>query len=375
MAARLTRTERLEAVPPFVRDVWDRLLEGGEAYLVGGAVRDILLRRVPRDYDLATSLPPEAAQRLLGWPEGPGGRFGSLRAPGLPLEVVSLREEAGYRDRRRPDAVRFGASVQEDLARRDFTVNAMAMERDGRILDPYGGRRDLRRRRLAAVGEPDARLREDLLRVLRAYRFGAELEFRLARGLRAAARRAAGELGQVAPQRVGDELWRLLAGPGALPMLRAAQRDGVLAAVAPWLRPTHAADGPLARLLAWTAGAADETVTAALERLAFPRAARQVLAKALSLRAAILRTTERARWREALAEGGAEAADLLVQAGGGPRLQAVARVYGREGIIDRRRLTVRGLALAAEHGAPAREIGRLEEEALRALWRDPRGVL
>ena len=375
MAAQLTRAARLAALPPYVLAVWDNLQSQGETYLVGGALRDILMGRAPRDYDLATSLVPQEAQQLLGWSEGPGGRFGSLRGPGMPLEVVSLREETGYRDRRRPDAVQFGASLQHDLSRRDFTVNAIAMRRDGRIIDPHGGRKDLMRRRLAAVGDPEERLREDLLRVLRAYRLSAQLEFRLSTALRAAARCTARELHEVAPERLGDEIWRLISSPMALKALRQAQRDGVLGAVAPWLHPTHPADGTLVRLLAWTGPAPPETVLTAAQRFAWPHAARRRLAKALLLRRAVRATPERARWRAALAESGADAALLLVQAGGDQRLQALARLYGREGIIDRTRLPLRGLALARVYGAEEREIGRLERQELEKAWKDPRSLI
>lgn len=375
MAARLTRATRLAAVPQAVRDVWDRLGAHGETYLVGGAVRDILLGRTPHDYDLATSLRPEEAQRILGWSEGPGGRFGSLRAPGLALEVVAMREESGYRDRRRPDEVRFGATLEADLGRRDFTVNALALRRDGSTVDPFGGRRDLRRLRLAAVGDTEARLREDLLRVLRAYRLCAELGFRPATALRAAARRLAPDLHAVAPERVGEEIWRLLAGEGALLALQRAQRDGVLRVVAPWLRPTHPADGRIPRVLAWSQAASAERVLDAAQGFAWPHAARREISRALALRDAVRATPERARWRQALAESGAQAALVLVRAGGGPRLQAFARMFGREGVIDRYRLPLRGMGLARDRGAAAQEIGRLEMEDLRRLWRDPRPLV
>ncbi len=375
MAARLSGGQRAGALPPAVLGVWDRLQAAGDTYLVGGAVRDLVLGRTPHDYDLATALSPDAAQALLGWKEGPGGRFGSLHAPGLPLEVVSLREESGYQDRRRPDTVRFGATLEVDLARRDFTVNAMAMRRDGHVIDPYGGRRDLMRRRLAAVGDPEVRLREDLLRVLRAYRFSAQLGFRISTALRATARRLAGELSQVASERVGEELWRLLDGPAALSALRRAERDGVLAAAAPWLHPTHPVQDRLARILAWTHGAQTEAVLAAAERFGWPRAARLALGRAYALRYAVLSTPERARWREELAAVGGDTAMLLVRAGGGARLQAFARMYGREGVVDRTRLPLRGQELARAHATEDREIGRLEREELRRLWRDPRSVL
>ncbi|EQD34155.1 tRNA CCA-pyrophosphorylase, partial [mine drainage metagenome] len=184
------------------------------SYLVGGAVRDLMLGRTPRDYDIVTELSPPAVLKVLALGDQRGGRFGSLRVPGLALEIVSTREEAAYLDRRRPSEVRFGASIRDDLRRRDFTINAMAVDRQGRLIDPFDGRTDLERSLLRCVGSAEERLSEDLLRIVRAYRFAAELELRIAPSVRRAARSLGRELGQLAPERLGQEMLRLLDAPG-----------------------------------------------------------------------------------------------------------------------------------------------------------------
>ncbi|MGZ6214244.1 MAG: CCA tRNA nucleotidyltransferase, partial [Candidatus Limnocylindria bacterium] len=167
-------------LPPAVAAVLDSLREGGdEAVLVGGCVRDLVRGDLPADWDVATSAPPEAvARRFPGatW-ENPFGTV-TVRDPlgGRGIEVTTYRVESGYRDRRRPDAVRWGRSIADDLARRDFTINAMAwmptgVADNGRLIDPYGGAADLEAGVLRAVGDPDARFDEDALRLLRAVRF------------------------------------------------------------------------------------------------------------------------------------------------------------------------------------------------------------
>lgn len=368
MAAR-TLTGLVAGLPPGVLAVWDRLCLRADGYLVGGAVRDLLLDRTPRDYDLATALGPEAVAEALSLRPGRGGRFGSLRVPGLALEVVCMREESAYADRRRPQRVRFGAPLLADLRRRDFTVNAMALGRDGALIDPHGGLRDLRHGTLRCVGAARARLAEDLLRVLRAYRLAAELDLRIAPSVRAAARELAEELPQLAPERVGQELLRLMEAPGALRGVRQMAHDGVLERVAPFLRPAgRDFPGRLLRLVGWSLGGASRDLDAGLRRLAWPGLEREEAVSAARLAEAVLGTGERPAWREALARHGPQAAGLLVQVGG-RQLAAFARLFGDEGVLDRSRLRLRGEELAAAEGLRPEEIGRRELQLLREMWR------
>ena len=204
-------------MPQPVVDILARLMADGHvAVLVGGCLRDLLLDVVPNDWDVATSAPPETVAALF-----PGAswenRFGTVTIlEPIRLEVTTFRVEGGYRDRRRPDEVRWGTSVEEDLARRDFTINAAAWvptepgSRAGRLVDPFGAAADLRAGLLRAVGEPEVRFAEDALRLLRAVRFAACLDLRVDPPTEAAIRALASTAASVSGERVRDELLRIL---------------------------------------------------------------------------------------------------------------------------------------------------------------------
>ena len=193
---------------------------GYQAYAVGGCVRDMLRGAAPHDWDLCTSALPGEVERLFL------GRFAAahtgaahgtltLAAEGLPVEVTTFRADGPYTDHRRPASVRLGASLAEDLARRDFTINAMALGPEGAVIDLFGGRRDLSAGLVRCVGNPEDRFAEDALRILRALRFAAALDFAMEPATQAAARAQKGALRFVAAERVAAELDRLLTGPGA----------------------------------------------------------------------------------------------------------------------------------------------------------------
>lgn len=234
------------ALPATVAGVLDALTrDGGEAVLVGGCVRDVVRGEAPADWDIATSWPPEAvAERFPGstWENAfgtvtvihPGGEAG--------IEVTTYRVEAGYRDQRRPDSVRWGSSLREDLARRDFTINAMAWLPDegsagsGRLVDPFDGAADLEAGLLRAVGDADARFNEDALRLVRGVRLASRFDLRLDPMTEAAIRRHAQDAAGLSGERVRDELLRILA--GAAPPSRAfllLERLGLLAVLLPEL--------------------------------------------------------------------------------------------------------------------------------------------
>ncbi|MHC4262077.1 MAG: CCA tRNA nucleotidyltransferase [Planctomycetota bacterium] len=213
----------LETIPrplsDLAREIATRLGgEGHRAWLVGGAVRDLCLGRVPKDLDIASSATPEVIERL--WPRslGVGRAFGTMVVHDQrgSIEVTTFRSERGYSDGRRPDEVRYGASLEEDAARRDFTCNALYLDPlDGTLEDPMGGVEDLRAGRLRAVGDAQARLAEDGLRLLRMARFVGQLELEPASDLRAAARSEAGRLASIAGERVLQELTRMFDNPGS----------------------------------------------------------------------------------------------------------------------------------------------------------------
>lgn len=202
---------------------------GYPAYAVGGCVRDSLLGRAPSDWDVCTGARPEQAIAVFGAerciPTGIRHGTVTVREDGALIEVTTFRTEGAYSDGRHPDRVDFIGDVRGDLARRDFTVNAMAYNDDEGLIDPFGGREDLRRGVLRAVGEAGERFDEDALRILRLFRFGAKLGFALEeRTLRAALARCE-SLSRVSAERIREELTRLLCceRPGAYlpaPLLR-----------------------------------------------------------------------------------------------------------------------------------------------------------
>lgn len=155
--------------------------EGYQAYFVGGSVRDSLLEREIGDVDIATSAAPDEVQRIFPKTVDVGAAHGTVIViyKGTPYEVTTFRTEEGYKDARRPDKVSFVQEISEDLKRRDFTVNAMAMDGDGKLIDFYGGREDLKKRIIRTVGDPAERFSEDGLRMMRAVRFVSQLGFRL----------------------------------------------------------------------------------------------------------------------------------------------------------------------------------------------------
>ena len=132
---------------------------GFQAYLVGGCVRDFLLRQEPTDYDVATDATPQQVQGLFPHTVATGIAHGTVTvlSKEAPIEVTTFRVETAYSDGRRPDQVRFVSRLEEDLARRDFTINAMAQDRRGQIYDPFNGRKDLAQKRIRAVGDPEQR--------------------------------------------------------------------------------------------------------------------------------------------------------------------------------------------------------------------------
>lgn len=190
---------------------------GHEAWIAGGAVRDHLLGRSPHDVDVATSARPDEVVRR--WPQARlvGAAFGVVLVSeaDATIEVATFRREGVYLDGRRPSEVSFG-SLEEDARRRDFTVNGLYLDpRSGTVRDLVGGRRDLDARVLRAIGDPRARFAEDRLRLLRAVRLAAELDFAVEPDTWAAVRELAPLAADVAAERTRDELLRMLTGPAA----------------------------------------------------------------------------------------------------------------------------------------------------------------
>ncbi len=192
---------------------------GYEAVAVGGCVRDWRMGRVPSDYDLATDAPPEAVRAVFSGarvvPTGLRHGTVTLVTGGMAVEITTYRVDGAYRDHRRPEGVTFTRSLTEDLKRRDFTVNAMAFSPSRGLIDPMGGQWDIDQKLIRAVGDPEARFREDALRILRALRFAARLVFSIEPGTARALWDQRDSLAFVARERVGAEICRLVTGPGA----------------------------------------------------------------------------------------------------------------------------------------------------------------
>ncbi len=221
---------------------------GHRGWLVGGCVRDSLRAQLDgpaapgswraKDWDLATDAMPEQVMKLFRRVIPTGLEHGTVTVllPGMQVEVTTLRTEQGYRDGRRPDEVSFVSSLDEDLARRDFTVNAIAFDPETEaLIDPFGGLEDLRRRRLRAVGEPARRFAEDGLRVLRAARFVATLEFELDPATAAAIRPSLETYRQVSAERVREEWNKALGARAPSRAFAIMQQHGLLELTAPEL--------------------------------------------------------------------------------------------------------------------------------------------
>ena len=226
-------------IPSYVNLIQERLTAAGyHGYPVGGCVRDALLGRTPEDWDMTTDAPPERVMELFGDAAHPTGvRHGTVTvvSEGRNVEITTMRRDGAYRDNRHPESVVFTDCIEEDLARRDFTVNAMALAPDGTVIDPFGGREDLQDHILRCVGDAKTRFEEDALRILRLLRFAAKLGFVTEPATAAAARETRELLQTVAAERVYAELNKLLCGEHVTEVLLAF--PDVLGVVIPEIMP------------------------------------------------------------------------------------------------------------------------------------------
>ncbi len=215
------------SIPKEVLSVAGELKGAGfKAYLVGGCVRDILLKRQPKDWDVTTDALPEDIQNI--FPDSVyenkfgtvGIKTGSENSKLAIIEVTTFRKEGKYEDYRHPLEIKFAKNVEDDLGRRDFTVNALAMNVDEtmapeNIVDPYDGQTDLNAKLIRAVGKPEERFKEDALRLMRAVRFAAELGFQIEPKTTEAIKDSADLLGHIAQERIRDEFMKIIMAPGS----------------------------------------------------------------------------------------------------------------------------------------------------------------
>lgn len=247
-------------LPEAVKNIVGRLEESGyTAYLVGGSLRDLLLGGLPKDWDIATDARPEEIQKIFedSVYENSFGTVGvkvvkseklKVKSEGKKeeteiVEVTTFRKDGKYSDNRHPDEVVFTDKIEEDLARRDFTVNAMALKiTDGKrqvtddLVDPFGGQKDLEKKIIRAVGEPAQRLEEDALRLMRAVRFAAQLGFTMEEKTRAAVKEKAVGLRSIAAERIRDELIKIIMTDRPTGAIQDLEELGLLALVLPELR-------------------------------------------------------------------------------------------------------------------------------------------
>lgn len=228
-------------IPQGPDEILNRLTAAGfQAYAVGGCVRDSLLGTVPGDWDICTSALPEETEACFSDLRvvETGLKHGTVTVIflGVPYEITTFRSDGNYLDHRRPQQVNFVRTLKEDLLRRDFTINAMAVGLDEEIQDPFGGRQDLTDGIIRCVGDPDTRFTEDALRILRGLRFASRLGFSIAPETAAAMERNKNLLSYVSGERIYKELTGILIGTYAQSVLE--QYGGVLAAVLPEIQPS-----------------------------------------------------------------------------------------------------------------------------------------
>jgi tRNA nucleotidyltransferase/poly(A) polymerase len=210
--------------------------DGKQAYLVGGCVRDLVLGREPADYDICTDARPDRVQELFPHSLAVGEKFGVILAveDGTQVEVATFRSDIGYSDGRHPDHVVYSDTPKEDVRRRDFTINGLLMDPATReVLDYVGGRADLRAKIVRAIGDPRQRFAEDKLRMLRAVRFAARFGFQIEPQTMAAAQNLATQITQVSPERIRDELTKLLTEGAARRGFELLDATGLLSVVLP----------------------------------------------------------------------------------------------------------------------------------------------
>jgi len=229
-------------IPKEVKQVIDKLKDKGfEAYIVGGCLRDILLERIPQDWDVTTSARPEEIQKIFkkSFYEN---KFLTVtlqtgsKDPGLKeIEVTTFRSEAKYTDKRHPDQVKFAKTLKEDLARRDFTVNAIAFDLPAKIIDPFSGQKDLKGKIIRTVGRPNERFSEDALRMMRAVRLASTLDFKIEQKTAGAIKKSAPWLQAVSKERVREEFLKIVMAEKAAAGVEEMKKLGLLKYIIPEL--------------------------------------------------------------------------------------------------------------------------------------------
>lgn len=230
-------------LPPQIKKIISELeISGFAAYLVGGCVRDLFFDKKPTDWDITTNAQPEEILKI--FPDSVyenkfgtvGVKTGSEESSLKVAEITTFRKEGKYTDKRHPDEIKFAKTIEEDLSRRDFTINAMALSDDSKLIDPYQGREDLRAKIIRAVGEPEERFQEDALRLLRAVRFAAQLGFSIEPKTAQAVKKNSNLLEFIAKERIRDEIQKMIMTKRGGEGFRLLEESGLLRYIIPELR-------------------------------------------------------------------------------------------------------------------------------------------
>jgi len=229
-------------LPEYVRELMEKFeSKGYEIYVVGGAIRDLITKREVDDWDFTTNATPEEILKVL-----PGSfydnKFGTVglshKSSNNPYEITTFRTEYGYSDSRRPDKVVWGKSLSEDLERRDFTINAMALSNSLELIDPFEGKKDLERKIIKTVGSPNERFGEDALRMMRAVRIATELGFNIEDKTLEGIKKNVSLLNKIAKERVKEELFKVLASSYPYEGIVLFRSTGLLAEIIPEMEKT-----------------------------------------------------------------------------------------------------------------------------------------
>lgn len=205
-------------IPTIVSDVWKKLIDADyKAYLVGGCVRDLILGKKPKDWDITTNAKPEEIVEIFGVQAFYENAFGTVGVKTYSddmslavIEITSFRLEGKYSDLRHPDEVKFSDKLEDDLQRRDFTINALALDQNGDIVDEFNGLNDLDKKLIRTVGKPEDRFREDALRMMRAIRLAVELGFEIEKNTFDSIKELANLIQYISRERIKDELVRII---------------------------------------------------------------------------------------------------------------------------------------------------------------------
>ena len=226
-------------LPEKVKIVMQKVLDkNGKIYVVGGAVRDWILKKKVNDWDFATNLTPEEMKKIFpknSFCENQFGTFSVVVGKNEIFEITTYRSEAGYSDKRHPDKISWGKTLKEDLERRDFTINAIALDIEGQITDLHGGIEDLNNRLIKTVGNPDDRFSEDALRMMRAIRIAAQIGFLIEEKTFESIQKNAHLIKEIAGERIRDELFKILLSKKPGDGIRLLKNSGLLAEIMPEL--------------------------------------------------------------------------------------------------------------------------------------------